>query len=182
MISLDILRAMPVKAYAGIGSRETPPDVLLLMQRLASLLGSLGFTLRTGGADGADTAFEHGAPSDDLVEVFCPWRGFNGRQHARLWKPSLDAFEVARSAHPGWTHLSGPAKALHARNAHQVFGVDMRSPAAFLLCWTRDGAVKATTSRTGGTGQAIRIAAAHGVPVYNLARPDHRAMWEALVE
>lgn len=182
MISLDNLRAMPVKVYAGIGSRETPPDVLDLMRRLAGLLGSLGFTLRTGGADGADTAFEQGA-TGGMTEVFLPWPGFNGYQPlTMLRRPKApEAYRIAAAAHPGWHRLGDAAKSLHARNAHQVLGADLKAPAALVLCWTRDGATEKTTSRTGGTGQAIRIAVAHGVPVYNLARPAHRATWEALL-
>lgn len=47
----------------------------------------------------------------------------------------------------------------HARNAHQVMGQDCRTPAAFLVCWTPDGAEDAASSHsveaTGGTRTAI---------------------------
>ena len=45
----------------------------------------------------------------------------------------------------------------------------------------RDGATTAaeTSSATGGTGQAIRIADANHVPVFNMKRDDPRAEWEA---
>lgn len=49
--------------YAGIGSRQTPDDILELMHRIGSTLAINGFTLRSGGAVGADTAFEQGAVS-----------------------------------------------------------------------------------------------------------------------
>lgn len=55
-------------------------------------------------------------------------------------------------------------------------------PAAFVLCWTPDGSLDGTGSDTGGTGQALRIAAAYDVPVFNLQRPDHRARVEQLTE
>ena len=48
-------------AYAGIGSRQTPPAVLDAMARIAHALGNAGVALSTGGADGADKAFETGA-------------------------------------------------------------------------------------------------------------------------
>ncbi|MBB6125422.1 DUF736 family protein [Sphingobium subterraneum] len=55
------------------------------------------------------------------------------------------------------------------RNVFQVLGPVLDAPADFVLCWTADG------EASGGTGQAIRIAAAHGVPVYNFQRPRERA-------
>ena len=61
--------------YAGVGSREPPVETLVEMRRLASDLGLAGWRLRTGGADGADTAFEHGhrdAKDDRGLEVFLP--------------------------------------------------------------------------------------------------------------
>ncbi|MYE02246.1 MAG: hypothetical protein F4Y03_13415, partial [Alphaproteobacteria bacterium] len=41
-------------AYAGVGSRRTPPDVLDAMSDIAQTLGDAGTALSTGGADGAD--------------------------------------------------------------------------------------------------------------------------------
>lgn len=174
------LAAMPNKVYAGVGSRATPPPVLRLMEDLARKLGWLGFRLRTGGAEGADQAFERGAPFG-TVDLFLPWPGFRGASLPLLDKPSEAAYRVAAEAHPGWRNLDNVVRALLARDAHQVLGASMGSPAAFVLCWTRDGATKATTRATGGTGQAIRIAAMHDVPVFNLARLDHRSLWEELL-
>lgn len=44
--------------YAGIGSRETPMEVLELMTKASTWLGTKGYTLQSGGAIGADMAFE----------------------------------------------------------------------------------------------------------------------------
>ena len=46
--------------YAGIGSRETPIEVQSKMSKVAKMLEDKGYTLRSGGADGADFAFEKG--------------------------------------------------------------------------------------------------------------------------
>ena len=46
--------------YAGIGSRETPGLMLGAFARIGEFLAKKGYTLRSGGADGADTAFEVG--------------------------------------------------------------------------------------------------------------------------
>ena len=55
------------KYYAGIGSRKTPKDICELMTRVARYLYFKGYTLRSGAADGADTAFEIGAGQEKLV-------------------------------------------------------------------------------------------------------------------
>jgi hypothetical protein len=62
------------QSYAGIGSRETPADVMALMGRVAARLEVLGWTLRSGAAQGADQAFEAGVSSKK--EIFLPWKGF----------------------------------------------------------------------------------------------------------
>lgn len=50
--------------YAGVGSRETPQDVLKIMWKIGRYLALNGYTLRSGGgAKGADTAFENGCDS-----------------------------------------------------------------------------------------------------------------------
>jgi predicted Rossmann fold nucleotide-binding protein DprA/Smf involved in DNA uptake len=43
-----------MKFYAGIGSRETPPDILEWMTSLAANLETMNYVLRSGGAQGAD--------------------------------------------------------------------------------------------------------------------------------
>ena len=53
-------------------------------------------------------------------------------------------------------------KKLHTRNVAQVLGDDCSSPADAVICWTPDG------SDSGGTGQAIRIAWAYNIRVFNL--------------
>ena len=52
-----------MKVYTGIGSRETPGLILALMGRISARMDRLGFTLRSGGADGADAAFEANSSS-----------------------------------------------------------------------------------------------------------------------
>lgn len=48
--------------YTGVGSRETPREVLGQMTEVADELAGLDWTLRSGNAVGADMAFERGAP------------------------------------------------------------------------------------------------------------------------
>src|SRR3546814_20967042 len=68
--------------YAGIGSRETPSDTCEEMALIASPLEQRGFTLRSGFAGGADTAFEPGPVRTDLRELFAHWAGFGPTPHS----------------------------------------------------------------------------------------------------
>ena len=150
-------------AYAGIGSRKTPANILSLMTKAARRLDELGFVLRSGGALGADTAFELGAVTHK--EIYLPWRNFN-KNPSPFYRPDALAFEYARRHHPAWNRCSPAARKFHARNVHQVLGRDLASPANFVLCWTPGGRV------TGGTGQAMRIAEYFDVPVINMFNDD----------
>jgi hypothetical protein len=169
-------------AYLGAGSCESPADILDLMHRIAGALARLGWALRTGGAPGADSAFEAGArAAGGRIGLYLPWRGFEERtQDVVLHEPSARALELAPRFHPAWSTLRRGGRALHARNVHQVLGGTCDNPASFVVCWTQDGATCAaeTSKRTGGTGTAVRIASAYGVAVHNLRRDEHRAAWE----
>jgi hypothetical protein len=161
--------------YAGIGSRATPHDVLELMTRLAAKLASENWTLRTGGAAGADQAFFDGAISvRGCAEVYLPWPGYNDHTECRLARPSQRAYEIAANHHPAWSVCSSGAKALHARNCHQILGDLLEQPVNFVLCYTPDGSLTGKSRTSGGTGQALRIATSAEVPVFNLQRSDHR--------
>lgn len=149
--------------YAAGGSRKTPPDVLLLMRRVAGRLAQRGLLLRTGGAEGADRAFWEGALSQGgKIELYLPWPGFGGLKGV-LERPRSEAYRIAQAYHPAWERLSPRVRALMAQNVHVLLGGDLGSPAAFFACWTPGGEV------VGGTGHAIRVALAHGIPVVNLA-------------
>ena len=146
--------------YAGIGSRKTPEDILKKMRVLGFVFAEAGYILRSGGADGADTAFEQGCrAADGKREIFLPWKDFN-KNGSELFPPSPAAFDMAKQFHPAWDKLSTAGKKLHARNSHQVMGRDLTTPVSFVLCYAEGG----------GTEQAIRIATAAKIPVINMAK------------
>lgn len=159
------------QAYAGIGSRETPDPILRLMAMIGQALADRGLVLRSGGADGADSAFAKGA--GHRSQIFVPWRGFNGtgREAIVLQGSAYEqtALDLARRHHPKFDACSRGAQLLHGRNGQQLLGVDLKSPSAFVICWTPRGEV------TGGTGQAIRLARFFGIPDFNLFFPEVRA-------
>ncbi len=139
-----------VKYYAGVGSRETPTEVLEEMTALAKILESKGFCLRSGHAKGADLAFEKGT---SIKEIF------------RSKDATEEAIELALKFHPNPKALKNKGDyvlRLMGRNMQIISGQFLDSNVEFVVCWTKDG------KASGGTGQAIRYANSLGIPVYNL--------------
>lgn len=164
--------------YTGVGSRSTPADTQVRIVSLAVTLRQWGWTLRSGHAAGADQAFERGAL--DKAHVWLPWRGYERdvpllTPHVRHAPTDL-AYEIAERFHPAWGHLTRGARALHARNVHEVLGPKCDNPSRALVCYTPDGTAK------GGTGQAIRIARAYDVPVFDLGAGEWFDMTRLAVE
>jgi hypothetical protein len=172
--------------YAGIGSRETPRETLRSIEAIATRLARQGWTLRTGMSPGADQAFYRAARAGGgRAELYLPWPGFeagawSGGERVRvLERPAEEAYELAARFHPDWDGVSADSRHLLARDGHQVLGPDLASPARLVVCWTPDGDRDGTGPRSGGTGQALRIAHHWGVPVLNLARSeDLERAWE----
>ena len=126
-------------SYAGVGSRETPTEILGRFYRAAEYLAKRNFVLRSGGASGADQAFEHGCDAvNGPKEIYLSWKGFEGNK-STLIVSSPKAYELASNFHPYWDNLSMGAKKLQARNSHQIMGIDLSSPVKFVLCWTKNG-------------------------------------------
>ena len=162
-----------MKAYAGIGSRETPEEFKTLIRVLALNLASKGYALNTGLAIGADQSFIEGAVLiDGFINLYLPWKSYE-----RKWLEALlkkynsekinitvydrirheDAYNSVEKYHPRGKWLKRPVVCLHARNYLIIKDVE------FVICYTRDG------KDSGGTGQGIRIARDLNKPVYNLA-------------
>ena len=157
-----------VKTYAGIGNRDAPEWVLEKCYHIARILGELGYTLRSGGADGCDSAFQGGASQ---LELYVPWDRFNGI--AMRYGIAKKAFELAASYVNKWTSSSKGVQALHARNMMQIMGPYLDCNSDFVICYTRDGCQSKAerTIDTGGTGSAIALADDNGIPIINIANP-----------
>lgn len=150
------------KKFAGIGSRETPEQALKLLYNLSKYYCSLGYTLRSGGADGADKFCEKGCDAvNGKKEIFLPWKNFND-SNSSLYDIPEEAFKIAEYYHPAWGKLSQGAQKLISRNCQQVLGKNLNDPSDFILCWTVNGELK------GGTAQALRIAIDKKIPIINL--------------
>ena len=166
------------KIYAGIGARNTPKNILRLMQIIGIYLASLGYKLHTGAAKGADQAFAEGAvPNNGSVTLFLPWSTyehewivklaannptFKDNIHTTIFKNTdIDAIRSVYKLHPNANNLKNSVIALHARNYLIVKDI------GFAVCYTKNGDV------IGGTGQAIRIIESLGKKVFNLGKKEN---------
>lgn len=135
------------KFYAGIGSRETPPFYLKEITAIAHTLKGMNYVLRSGGAAGADSAFENGAYDREIFEA----------KHA-----TQESMDMAAGFHPNWDACNNYVRRLHGRNMMILFGKKLDTPVDFVVCWTPGG------KAIGGTGQALRAADYFGLPIINL--------------
>lgn len=174
---------MTSKYYAGIGSRNTPTPICEAFTRVAKVLNQQGWTLRSGGAYGADTAFESGAGENK--EIYLPWKDFNGGKGICLEDLNSEdrsfATRMARHAHPNYDILKPAVKKLMDRNSLQVFGQaenDKRVQSSFIICYSPGGKL------WGGTSQALRLADMADIPVIDLAQDamDYTRQIEAVQE
>ena len=168
---------MATLRYAGIGARATLAAVLSDMTVMAGWLARTGWHLSSGGADGADAAFASGAAAGQRT-IWLPWRGYNGHRgpDCRVLTAAAMAacMEIAAPLHPAWDRCSPAVRKLHARNAVVLLGETLDRPVDACVAWTAGGRVE------GGTGMAIRIAEARGIPVLNLGSMTPRAVCERL--
>lgn len=199
--NLDAIRSVLQKQHiviTGIGSRETPQEDLEFLTKLGAATEARGWRGRSGGAGGADLAFEKGFKDPRNIDVIVPWRGFlpmkmNEKQvsdYLGRQRPSSgpgapvmlsgekknEAERIASQFHPAWDKCTSGAKSLHTRNVPQVLGLDLRSKTDLVVCYTIDG------KATGGTGQAMRIAMNEGIPIANLKIPEERKLLEEFFE
>jgi hypothetical protein len=163
-----------IKSYAGIGSREITFEEKDLIFKIANKLKE-HYTVYSGNADGADITFQMGA--EPYFVAFLPWANFNKENfdftlgHSNVLNIlDEDAINSVRKFHPSPFSLSAGASKLMARNYKQVMG-DPREklPAVDFVICCANGTHK---SVAGGTGQAVRIATEHGIPVVNIRVKD----------
>ena len=170
-----------MRYYTGVGSRETPGAILDLMREIASCLAEEGYVLRSGGAAGADTAFELGAGYSS--QIFIPWDGFNGRSSTTTNVFTLSdgkkdlAYKLAQEIHPAWDKCGVGAKALHARNIYQVLGLELDRPSKFLICYAQP----ISNGVKGGTNTAVQVALRNGIKVFNLYETETLERFEKYV-
>jgi hypothetical protein len=129
-----------MKAYAGIGAREISLPLNLEFIKIGRRLAQERYILRSGGAGGADQAFEDGADDGSgHKEIFLPWKGFNHNGSTYVLPNPIppEIIKIARSIYPRWDRVSEPVRRLHARNVMQILGWDLNDQSAFVVCYTK---------------------------------------------
>jgi len=175
--------------YTGVGSRKTTPKQLSLMRGIARALANKGYRLRTGDAEGADSAFTAGALSllkpEQVKDLLHAYVAHDASKSLRPYerKPAADMIEtlinLARKYHPNPSALSSKASwsrgsplGLQARNALQIEGDRLNDPSDFAVMAFTPTNQRRFAGDLGGTGQAFRIAKSKGIPVFDLDMPE----------
>ena len=143
----------------------------------------MNYICLSGNAPGSDITFQIG--SDNNCVIFLPWKSFN----EKMFDPSiaLDYFivgdqpegvESVEQFHPRGKYLNPSVRSLMARNYYQIFGFDKYPKVDFVICCadpTENGKV------AGGTGQAVRIALHHKIPVVNIRDTNWKSKYDEII-
>ena len=168
-----------MKILTGVGSRETPREILEVMRRVCKKMVLQGYTLRSGGEDGADAYCAYGwgdAWSEDPevhdAEIYIPWNGFNslkaGGENVVLVQDTgiiQSAHKILKEVHPAFDKLTRGPLALHTRNCFQVLGADLNTKSSIVLAYAK---TDSKGNPMGGTATAINLAKREGIAVRNL--------------
>lgn len=141
---------MKSRFYAGIGWRKTPEYIQNIMYSFSNKIEKKHYILRSGGAQGADKAFENGIKSISNKVIYRPKNA------------TIESVKMAASYHDYWESCSMNVRLLHGRNSMIILGDKLDDPVRFVICFTKDGLY------SGGTGLALKIAEDHKIPIFNL--------------
>lgn len=159
--------------YTGIGSRETPDEFLELFTKISKRMEELNYVLRSGGALGADTAFEAGVSTPQNKEIFVAWQNFRPNVKTDIYTYGEEyetAKKIAEELHPAWEKCKLGVRKLHTRNVYQILGRDLQTPSrvVFFYAKEKDGVV------SGGTATAVKLARQRNIPTFNFFFEDQK--------
>lgn len=175
-----------VNYWTGIGSRKTPDDIQLMMRLIAKQLTDMGWILRSGGAEGADTACYDGCFLSDNVQnalpnVYISWDGMDNHRETLFNDPGKGIYnakqyptwdaakEIAFGIRGSFERLGWRGIAHHTRNVFQIQGHDLVTYTRFVLCWAEPRGKR--NQVRGGTATAVKLAIELGIEVINLYMP-----------
>ena len=195
--SLPIKSSTPTMTYAGIGSRETPQEVLDKMTEVAKYLDGLGYTLNTGKTFTAKPstdpkyqkqyeerlAFSKKNNGKVGLDEEGADRAFSlGTTKKNLFGVNTPVgkkeMSVMEEIHPSPDRLKEGGKKLMARNTNQIFGENLNTPVDFVLFYAKE--TKGIRPE-GGTGQAVEMARRKGIPTINMADTNWRDQLKAAI-
>ena len=149
--------------YAGIGSRKAPEQILEYMKKLAIGFAEQGCTLRSGGAEGSDKAFENGVLlRRGRIELYLPWPGYVKpvrQNNVILSVPAPGAYDLAKLSCDNWDERKNSHKSLLARNAHILLGVELNNPVDVVFYYN---------CGSGGTNHTLSMAKKLDIPTINV--------------
>lgn len=151
-----------------IGSRNAPDHILSVAEEIGYQLSQRGWIGRSGGAAGMDSAFMHKFNPEQSVIYRPDNKQFSGRCvdiHSLPYDIIDQCVSMAESIIPWYEYLDCGSRMLHARNALQVLGDDLKTPSRVVLYWANE---TKTGFVSGGTRTAVVIARKHGIPTANL--------------
>jgi hypothetical protein len=178
--------------WAGIGSREAPMSVQVLMARYGRTAYDLMMgPLHSGDAIASDFAFWVGARLsgnfDKLkAKIFLSRNGYQGRWHdtelgfynAKSFDRALwdRANKMAEEARKGFWGLGGGGIDLVSRNPFQLLDFDLEHPVSKCLYW---GIPQGKTEKVrGGTNVGLQIAIRFDIPRMNLYYEENQRLLE----
>lgn len=172
--------------YTGIGPRNTPRAILNLMTEIGMYFAMHKWVLRSGGAEGADTAFEQGhvAMGGD-VEIYLPFKGFRHHssslymggpdvENGRALSMAEYLWEKRTGNNDSWRKLSSCKKAAMARTMLFVLGARMITPTDVVICWTSEEEPSGGTELALLAADEISKVSNVQIPIINLQRESHR--------
>jgi len=165
------------KIITGIGARATPQPILEKFFDLGAFFAKKGWTLRSGGANGADKYWETGFDQElGKTEIYLPWKGFNDN-HSPLFNIPIGAKLIASKRYKKWDESKSSVQNLMSRNVMQILGMDLNTPSDLVVCWTEGG------KDIGGTSFAVKLARELNIPVFNFGgngEEELKKWWKSL--
>lgn len=160
---------MPVAIYL---EKDFPEEVKSQLFDIASKMIAKKMTVRINGDD--KTFIDRlRSLSEDKVEVYLPWRGFNQIESKKTFN-TITSKDIASKHFLGWDKIPDSVKAIIASQVRLMFGDRNNSIALCLITWSKDGASKTSevTKDTGRASFVIKMSSSFGFPVLNMQRPQ----------
>lgn len=166
---------IPISFYT---EKDFPEDVKTTLYNLATKLIAKKYTVRIN-ADDKPFIDRLRALSEDKVEVYLPWRGFNEIESKKTFNTNT-CKDIASKHFLGWEKIPDSVKAILASQVRLIFGDKNTSISLCLVTWTRDGVSKGSevSKDTGRASFIIKMASHYGFPILNMSKPQAGTVME----